>query len=66
MASSMIVVAYDIPIGCIGGYYPECNALLAIWHYASGSKAPAAKAIPVTVHSEDDRVLEPQMECATG
>ncbi|KAB0682081.1 FdhF/YdeP family oxidoreductase [Aureimonas leprariae] len=62
----MIVVAYDIPIGCIGGYYPECNVLMPVWHYAAGSKTPAAKSIPVTVHSEDDTVLEPQMEYATG
>jgi molybdopterin-dependent oxidoreductase alpha subunit len=62
----MLVVAYNIPIGCIGGYYPECNVLLPIWHYAAGSKTPAAKTIPVTVHVEDDRVLEPQMEYAEG
>ncbi|MCR0984266.1 FdhF/YdeP family oxidoreductase [Roseomonas populi] len=64
--SGMLVVAYDIPIGCIGGYYPECNVLLPIWHYAAGSKTPAAKAIPVTVHSEGDQVLEPQLEYAEG
>ena len=64
--SGMLVVAYNIPIGCIGGYYPECNVLMPIWHYAVGSKTPAAKAIPVTVHSEDDHVLEPQLEYAVG
>jgi molybdopterin-dependent oxidoreductase alpha subunit len=64
--SGMIVVAYDIPIGCIGGYYPECNVLMPVWHYALGSKTPAAKSIPVTVHSDGDAVLEPQMEYATG
>ena len=46
------VVAYDIPVGCIGAYYPEANVLLPIWHYAEGSKVPAAKAIPVTVHKQ--------------
>ncbi|MCJ2019325.1 FdhF/YdeP family oxidoreductase [Methylobacterium sp. E-065] len=64
--SGLLVVAYDIPIGCIGGYYPECNVLMPIWHYAIGSKTPAAKAIPVTVHADGDRVLEPQLEYATG
>jgi molybdopterin-dependent oxidoreductase alpha subunit len=43
------VVPYNIPAGCIGAYYPEANALLPIWHYAEGSKTPAAKAIPVRV-----------------
>ena len=64
--SGMLVVAYDIPIGCIGGYYPECNVLMPLWHYAYGSKVPAAKTIPVTVHLEDERVLEPQLELAAG
>ncbi len=63
--SGMIVVAYDIPIGCIGGYYPECNVLMPIWHYAAGSKTPAAKSIPVTVHSDGPEVLEPQLELGT-
>lgn len=39
--------AYDIPKGCIGGYYPECNPLLPLWHCAKESKVPAAKSIPV-------------------
>jgi molybdopterin-dependent oxidoreductase alpha subunit len=43
------VVEYDIPEGCIGGYYPECNPLLPLWHYAEKSKTPAAKSIPVRV-----------------
>jgi len=64
--SGLLVVAYDIPIGCIGGYYPECNVLMPIWHYATGSKTPAAKMIPVTMHADSDRVLEPQLEYAAG
>ena len=43
------VVEYNIPEGCIGGYYPECNPLLPLWHYAEKSKTPAAKSIPVRV-----------------
>ena len=60
--AGMLVLAYDIPLGCIGGYYPECNVLIPLWHYAVGSKTPAAKSIPVTVHSEGARILEPQLE----
>ncbi len=41
------VTPYDIPEGCIGGYYPECNPLIALSHHAKGSKVPAAKAIEV-------------------
>ena len=34
------VVVYEIPEGCIGGYYPECNPLLPLWHHAEKSKTP--------------------------
>jgi molybdopterin-dependent oxidoreductase alpha subunit len=43
------IVAYDLPRGCCAGYYPECNPLLPLWHYAEGSKVPAAKSIPVRI-----------------
>lgn len=41
------VTPYDIPEGCCGGYYPECNPLIPLWHYAERSKVPAAKSIPI-------------------
>ena len=43
------VVTYDVPRGCCVGYFPECNPLLPLWHYAEGSKVPAAKSIPVRI-----------------
>ncbi|MGH8184493.1 MAG: FdhF/YdeP family oxidoreductase [Rhodanobacteraceae bacterium] len=43
------VVAFDIPRGCVGGYYPECNPLIPLSHYAKFSKTPAAKSVPVRV-----------------
>lgn len=43
------VVAYDIPEGCIAGYYPECNPLIPLWHHEEKAKTPAAKAIPVRI-----------------
>lgn len=43
------IVPYDIPQGCIAGYYPECNPLLPLWHCAKESKVPAAKSIPVRI-----------------
>src|SRR5579872_6121268 len=42
-----IVRAYNVPEGCIGAYYPECNPLIPLWHHAKGSFVPAAKGIPV-------------------
>jgi molybdopterin-dependent oxidoreductase alpha subunit len=44
------IIAYDIPEGCCAAYYPECNPLIPLWHHAKGSKVPAAKAVPVTLH----------------
>jgi molybdopterin-dependent oxidoreductase alpha subunit len=49
----LTLVSYNIPPGCVGAYYPEANVLLPIWHYALGSKTPAAKSIPVAVHRQD-------------
>jgi formate dehydrogenase major subunit len=41
------VTEYSIPVGCIAGYYPECNPLIPLWHHAKESMVPAAKAIDV-------------------
>jgi molybdopterin-dependent oxidoreductase alpha subunit len=46
------VVAYDIPEGCVAGYYPECNPLIPLWHHAEKAKVPAAKSIPVRVQRQ--------------
>lgn len=46
------VVAFDIPRRSIAGYYPECNVLIPLWHYAEGSKVPAAKSVPVRISKD--------------
>ncbi|MFO1465666.1 MAG: FdhF/YdeP family oxidoreductase [Steroidobacteraceae bacterium] len=38
---------YDIPAGCVGGYYPELNPLVPLWHHAKDSLVPAAKSVPI-------------------
>ncbi len=45
------VQAYDIPAGCVMGYFPELNPLIPLSHHAKGSKVPAAKSIPVRLIS---------------
>ncbi len=45
----LMIVPYDIPRGCIAGYYPECNVLIPVWHHAGESKTPASKSIPVRI-----------------
>lgn len=46
------VVPYDIPRKSIAGYYPECNGLIPLWHFAEGSKVPAAKSVPVRISKD--------------
>ncbi len=45
------VVPFDLPKGSLAAYYPECNALLPLWHHAEESHVPAAKNIPVRVQA---------------
>ncbi|WEF34615.1 FdhF/YdeP family oxidoreductase [Pseudoduganella chitinolytica] len=45
----LTVVRYDIPEGCVAGYFPELNPLIPLWHHARESKVPAAKSIDVLV-----------------
>ncbi|WP_222910405.1 FdhF/YdeP family oxidoreductase [Pseudomonas sp. DNDY-54] len=66
------VTPYGIPEGCCAGYYPECNALLPVWHHAKRSKVPAAKSIPVRLRkviafSDDQKVpVEPDPPAGVG
>ncbi len=46
------VIDYDLPEGTIAAYYPECNALIPLWHFAEESKTPAAKSVPVRIAPE--------------
>ncbi|WCT74458.1 FdhF/YdeP family oxidoreductase [Sphingomonas naphthae] len=45
----LIVTPYDIPAGCLGAYYPECNGLIPVEHHAEQSHVPAAKSVPVRI-----------------
>ena len=42
-----MLVAYDIPRGCIGAYYPETNPLVPLASVADGAGTPTSKSIPV-------------------
>ncbi|CAN5301299.1 FdhF/YdeP family oxidoreductase [soil metagenome] len=46
---NLTVKAYAIPTGAVGGYYPELNPLIPLWHHAIGSEVPAAKSIPIRI-----------------
>lgn len=44
--------AFDIPAGCVLGYFPELNPLVPLSHYAKKSKVPAAKSVPIRLEPE--------------
>jgi anaerobic selenocysteine-containing dehydrogenase len=52
------VTPYDIPVGCVAAYYPECNPLIPLWHHARKSEVPAAKAIPVRIRKQAESAQE--------
>jgi hypothetical protein len=43
------VTPFNLPSGCVGGYYPEMNALMPLWYHDVDSKTPAAKGVPVRI-----------------
>lgn len=45
----LTVTPFDLPDGCLGGYYPELNPLIPLSHHDQQSKTPAAKAVPVRI-----------------
>ncbi|GAB3173583.1 FdhF/YdeP family oxidoreductase [Telluribacter humicola] len=47
VARTFILVAYDIPQGCIATYFPEANVLVPISTTASKSNTPVYKTVPV-------------------
>ena len=46
-ADKFLVVSYDIPQGCLSGYYPETNNLVPLESVADDSRTPTSKSIPV-------------------
>lgn len=45
------VTPFDIPAGCVAGYFPELNPLVPLWHVAKGSMVPGYKSVPVRIAS---------------
>ncbi len=43
------VTPFNLPDGCLGGYYPELNVLVPLSHHDVESKTPASKAVPVRI-----------------
>jgi len=48
-----LLVAYDIPRGCLAAYYPETNPLVPLDSFAERARTPASKAIRVILLPHD-------------
>jgi molybdopterin-dependent oxidoreductase alpha subunit len=61
-ATQFMLVAYDIPRGCLAAYYPETNALVPLSSFADEARTPTSKSIPVIVvpHVRDDAPAAPR------
>ncbi len=46
-AERFLLVAYDIPRGCLASYYPETNALVPLESFSVSARTPTSKSIPV-------------------
>ncbi|WP_285406119.1 FdhF/YdeP family oxidoreductase [Luteibacter sp. ME-Dv--P-043b] len=47
--AGLTVTPFNLPSGCVGGYYPEMNPLMPLWYHDVASKTPAAKGVPVRI-----------------
>lgn len=45
------VTAYDLPPGCVAGYYPELNPLIPLGYHEKNSQTPAYKGAPVRIET---------------
>jgi molybdopterin-dependent oxidoreductase alpha subunit len=45
----LTVTPYDLPPGCVAGYYPELNPLIPLSYHEKNSKTPAYKGAPVHI-----------------
>ncbi|GAB4071104.1 FdhF/YdeP family oxidoreductase [Ancylobacter sonchi] len=48
IAEDFRLVAYDIPRGCVAGYYPELNPVVPFTKAGEGSDTPLSKSVVVT------------------
>ncbi|WP_176083354.1 FdhF/YdeP family oxidoreductase [Martelella sp. HB161492] len=50
IAEGFRLISYDIPRGCIAGYFPELNVLVPLASVGELSETPTSKSIPVTLN----------------
>ena len=52
VVGGLTVTPFDLPDGCLGGYYPEMNPLVPLWYHDAASKTPASKGVPVRIERD--------------
>ena len=63
-ATGFRLVDYDIPRGCVAGYYPETNVLVPLDSFALDARTPTSKAVPVRLRASAASTLAAQVEAA--
>ena len=53
VVDDLTVTPFDLPDGCVGGYYPEMNPLAPLSRRDKASNTPASKGIPVRIEKKD-------------
>jgi len=51
----LTVMPFNLPDGCLGGYYPEMNPLIPLWYHDAVAKTPASKGVPVRLEKTSAR-----------
>lgn len=49
-AKRFMLVAYNIPQGCLAAYFPETNGLVPLSSFADHARTPTSKSIPVIIY----------------
>lgn len=49
VVEGLTLTAYDLPPGCVAGYYPELNPLVPLGYHEKNSQTPAYKGTPVRI-----------------
>ena len=52
-AKRFMLVAYNIPQGCLAAYFPETNGLVPLSSFADHARTPTSKSIPVIIHAHE-------------
>lgn len=54
VAERFMLVAYNIPRGCLASYFPETNCLVPLNSFADLARTPTSKSLPVILHPRSE------------